>query len=190
MARKHDVNTRTQVEVALACDVPTKVIAMTTGVSRSTQQNWVKAGAAKRGQMHSRNWRQKNPDAVSAMNRRYREKNLERLREYARARNKIAYALNPEYYIEKSATRRRNSLKVPLTLDERRQIQALIRKARLLSQSTGVPHEVDHIWPIARGGWHHPANMRVITREENRRKRDKLPSLEEMLRNTNLEEIP
>lgn len=37
-------------------------------------------------------------------------------------------------------------------------------------QKTGVPHEVDHIVPLAAGGEHRVENLRVIPRTENNRK--------------------
>ena len=42
--------------------------------------------------------------------------------------------------------------------------------AALLSKQTGIPHEVDHIIPLSKGGWHHPFNLRVVTRDVNRSK--------------------
>jgi 5-methylcytosine-specific restriction endonuclease McrA len=46
--------------------------------------------------------------------------------------------------------------------------------ARELTEQTGVNHEVDHIWPISKGGPHLPWNLQVLTQEENRKKRDKI----------------
>lgn len=47
-------------------------------------------------------------------------------------------------------------------------IQEKYIQAADISKSTGIPHEVDHIIPISRGGPHHQDNLRVITRTENR----------------------
>lgn len=38
------------------------------------------------------------------------------------------------------------------------------------TEETGIPHEVDHIEPIAKGGAHCAKNLRVITMRENRQK--------------------
>jgi hypothetical protein len=50
---------------------------------------------------------------------------------------------------------------------------AVYAEAKRLSEETGIPHEVDHIIPL-RGklvsGLHVIANLRVVTRSENRRK--------------------
>lgn len=187
---KHPVLLRTQVEVAAACGVPMRKIAAVLGVSKSTQDRWLNAKGRERQRKYRRNWTKKNPEAISKANKRYRENHPEKAKEHSRRYYLKHYSENPEYYAEKSANRRRNVWKIPLTLSERRQIQAMLREARRLSEETGQPYEVDHIWPVSRGGWHHPANMRVISREENRKKGSQLPTLEEMLRNTMSEEIP
>ena len=37
-------------------------------------------------------------------------------------------------------------------------------------EETGVPHHVDHIIPVAKGGMHTPSNLQVLTAEENQMK--------------------
>lgn len=184
MVNKHSTLLHCQVMCAAACGVPIKTISSVLGVSRSTQDRWLKSDGRERARIYRRRWAKKNPETLARRQKKWRESHLEQAREASRIRSRESYKKNPEYYIAKSNNRQRNFRKIPLTLDERRRIQALIGQARLLSEQTGVPHEVDHIWPISRGGWHHPSNMRVITKEENRRKGSKLPTLEEMLRNT------
>jgi 5-methylcytosine-specific restriction endonuclease McrA len=48
-------------------------------------------------------------------------------------------------------------------------------KARRLTRETGVEHQVDHIQPLSAGGSHHPSNLQVLTRAENRRKGNTWP---------------
>lgn len=53
------------------------------------------------------------------------------------------------------------------------QISEIYRAARRLTLETGVPHEVDHAVPLRHplaSGLHVPANLRVVTRDENRSK--------------------
>ena len=38
-------------------------------------------------------------------------------------------------------------------------------------------HEIDHIVPFAKGGWHTPDNLRVMRKDANRRKGHREPSL-------------
>ena len=55
-------------------------------------------------------------------------------------------------------------------------ITAVYREAARVTAATGVPHEVDHVIPL-RGklvsGLHVAGNLRIITRTENARKRNK-----------------
>lgn len=53
-------------------------------------------------------------------------------------------------------------------------IQEYYIMAEKMTAETGVPHEVDHIIPISRGGLHHQNNLQVLTRTENRTKGNKL----------------
>lgn len=43
-----------------------------------------------------------------------------------------------------------------------------------LTEVTGIPHDVDHIIPISKGGEHAPWNLQVLTATENRSKGNKL----------------
>lgn len=55
-----------------------------------------------------------------------------------------------------------------LTPEERRVIVEVYKRAREMSVNTGIPHEVDHIIPLSRGGLHHPSNLQILTRDENK----------------------
>ena len=50
----------------------------------------------------------------------------------------------------------------------------LYKECFIKGKTTGIPHEVDHIVPVSKGGQHHPDNLQVLTRVENRRKGAKL----------------
>ncbi len=47
---------------------------------------------------------------------------------------------------------------------------AVYRLAEALQKKTGVPHEVDHIIPLAAGGWNHHDNLQVLPLVVNREK--------------------
>jgi hypothetical protein len=49
-------------------------------------------------------------------------------------------------------------------------IKSIYAECRKISLETGIPHEVDHIIPIAKGGLHHQDNLQIITMNENRKK--------------------
>jgi len=55
-----------------------------------------------------------------------------------------------------------------------KKIQEIYIKCHHKTQDTGIVHEVDHIVPIAKGGVHHHKNLQILTREENRKKGNKL----------------
>lgn len=57
---------------------------------------------------------------------------------------------------------------------DRKKVRAFYLEAERLTRETGIPHQVDHIIPIAKGGLHHHDNLQVLTREENARKRDRI----------------
>jgi 5-methylcytosine-specific restriction endonuclease McrA len=70
----------------------------------------------------------------------------------------------------KSANRRarvKNQLPTDANFDI---IKEIYTECRRLSLETGIPHEVDHIIPIAKGGLHHQDNLQIITMVENRKK--------------------
>lgn len=53
-------------------------------------------------------------------------------------------------------------------------IRSIYERCKIISEETGIPHEVDHIVPISKGGLHHQDNLRIITKSENRKKGNKL----------------
>lgn len=53
-------------------------------------------------------------------------------------------------------------------------IKKIYEECRRLSAETGIPHEVDHIIPIAKGGLHHQDNLQILTVTENRKKGAKI----------------
>lgn len=99
--------------------------------------------------------------------KRYREKWAEENTVYTRALTK--------------ARRRKHRLATPrwLTAEQKVSIRGLYQMAITMSRTTGVPYVVDHIIPLRHDevcGLHVPWNLRVITREENLLKSNKVPS--------------
>jgi len=100
------------------------------------------------------------------------QKNRERRRETIRENSK-RYAQTEKGKItscNSASTRRarvRNQLPETADFDKIREIYS---ECRRISEETGIPHEVDHIIPIAKGGLHHQDNLQIITRELNRSK--------------------
>jgi 5-methylcytosine-specific restriction endonuclease McrA len=74
----------------------------------------------------------------------------------------------------KEARRRQAESMIPLTKEERQQLIILEQKRLHLTETTGIEYHLDHIVPLAKGGIHHPINLRIITAEENLSKGDKV----------------
>ena len=62
-----------------------------------------------------------------------------------------------------------------LTVKENAQVLVIYKEARRLNILHGAnSYHVDHIHPLAKGGAHHPDNLRIITAAENLAKGAKL----------------
>lgn len=73
------------------------------------------------------------------------------------------------------SSKRRARIKNQLSDDvDFNKITKIYEECRKLSIETGIPHEVDHIIPISKGGMHHQDNLQIITMSENRRKGSKI----------------
>lgn len=57
---------------------------------------------------------------------------------------------------------------------DQQKINEIYCEAKCLTEETGIPHEVDHVIPISKGGKHHEDNLRIITMSENRKKHNKI----------------
>lgn len=103
-------------------------------------------------------------------------KNRERRRETIRENSK-RYSQTEKGKISSnlSASNRRAKVRnqLPDTADFEK-IKQIYAECRKLSEKTGIPHEVDHIIPISKGGLHHQDNLQILTRFENRSKGDQL----------------
>lgn len=100
------------------------------------------------------------------------QKNREKRRETIRENSKC-YSQTEKGKVTSllSASNRRARIKNQLPEDaDFEKIKLIYSECRRISEETGIPHEVDHIVPIAKGGLHHQDNLQIITQEQNRRK--------------------
>ena len=96
-----------------------------------------------------------------------------RAREYHREYRK----LHPEFTAIKNASRKAARLNATPPWCDLDAVALIYRKARQLTIDTGIAHEVDHIVPLCSKhvcGLHIPQNLQILTRNENRRKHNKL----------------
>lgn len=174
MAKKHDTLLRTQVEVAAACGVAERQITGALGVARTTQYRWLKAAGSERANAHRKKWVKKNPEAKARWNKKWYDANPEAIKEHNRKGYLRHYQQKPEYYAAKTNIRRGRMREWPCSKIEGLMIKYRYEDARRLTRETGIQHEVDHVWPLSKGGPHLPWNLKVITGENNRKKGAKL----------------
>ena len=151
MADKHAPLLRTQVEIAAACGVSERKIVAAFGVARTTQNRWTKMGFAEKQNKQVRESETRNPQAKKDCYKRWR-------------------LSNPQVH----SRWRKNAGKWPCSEIESLMIKHRYEDARRLTEETGIAHEVDHIWPLSKGGPHLPWNLQVLTKERNRIKGAKL----------------
>ena len=138
-------------------------------------------------------WAQANREKVRALKKGYYESSPEerasqalRSRRWLEANREKSRAATARWRVnnrDKSAAaqQRRRAKKLQRTVawadhDKIRQLYAL---AREMTEQTGVPHEVDHIYPLQGklvSGLHVETNLRVIPKSENRSKGARLLS--------------
>jgi hypothetical protein len=105
----------------------------------------------------TREWAAANPERKRQMDLEFAEKNK---------------ALVTSYKAKRRATLRQ-AMPSWLTQDQILQIRAIYAEAKRLSDETGIPHDVDHIVPLAGkivSGLHVPWNLRAIPKIENNRR--------------------
>ena len=61
-----------------------------------------------------------------------------------------------------------------LTPEEKERVLSIYKECGIITLDAGVPHHVDHIVPISKGGKHHPDNLQILTASENIAKSNKL----------------
>lgn len=137
-------------------------LARNTEKARRYGQDWVAAHPAQRAEIVE-SWRSRNPERVKAMN--------------ARAGRKWAAVNRGTRNASVKARQMAKRRAMPSWVD-RASLRPFYDEAARLTRETGVPYEVDHLYPLqARDscGLHVPGNLQVVLRSVNRSKRNKRP---------------
>lgn len=134
---------------------------------------------------------EKNKAKVLATAARYREahkaeERAARRAHYLRNREKVARdtkayrEANPGLYAAAGAKRRATERKATVAWANLEKIAEIYEIAARLTRETGVPHEVDHFYPIQGKtvcGLHCEANLQILTMVENRSKANRHPDI-------------
>jgi 5-methylcytosine-specific restriction endonuclease McrA len=162
------VATKTSIELALAMGVSGRQVARAFSVSRTVVLGYSPGFAEKRKEWKSAD-HARNKKARNAVSRAYYAANAEEQRRKARSRSLHWAKENPVKHRLKGSRRRalERGAPVPCSKIEKLMVKYRYEDARQLTKETEIKHEVDHIWPLSKGGPHLPWNLRVITKDEN-----------------------
>lgn len=133
----------------------------------------------------SRKWREAHPGAFSAWhaaNREHRARYWQRWYEQNKSARSESYAKwareNKHIVNALNAKRVATKLRATPPWADSEKIREFYRRAAELTQTTGVKHEVDHIYPLQGElvcGLHCAANLQILTKVENIRKSNRMP---------------
>lgn len=116
----------------------------------------------------------KNKAAIDARNKQWAAENKERKSAYGSAWAKE----NAGRVRAKVSARRFAKLNATPKWADKTEIERIYAEARRLTKETGIPHEVDHIFPLkgeTAVGLHVQYNLQILTMAENRRKSNSMP---------------
>lgn len=122
---------------------------------------------------YMRDYAAKNKERLVEKRREYYLANKDRFREYHRKRS-----LTEEFKAaHNEVTARRRAAGAYRRVDP--SVRFLYALCRTISKATGVPHHVDHIFPLSPNGnsfcgLHNAANLRIIPADANHRKHRKI----------------
>lgn len=161
------------------------------GKVRAEALKYYHANAEKCREM-TRDWGRKNKDRVVEYNKTWRAANPEKASEFwkrDRAKNKDARNETTRAWRKRNLDKqnfysaKRYAMKMSAVPTVREDLEPFLRaetlavyaEARTTSELTGIRHDVDHIFPLSKGGVHAPWNLRVLLGSENQSKKDKWP---------------
>lgn len=112
-----------------------------------------------------------NKAKISKRKKQYRLDNLETCTERERAYKK-AHPEKNTFFLAQRRAAILNATPDNANLDS---IKAIYASCARVSKCLGIPHHVDHIIPLSKGGLHHEDNLQVIPAAENLSKGAKMP---------------
>jgi 5-methylcytosine-specific restriction endonuclease McrA len=128
-------------------------------------------------------WREVNPDGFKKWSGRvdrteYRRTWYEKNREIQSEKFAAWAKQNPHKVNALIAKRRAIKIQASPPWANQEAIRAIYAEASRLTKETGIPHEVDHIYPLQGEtvcGLHVETNLQILTKVENIRKKNRMP---------------
>lgn len=150
------------------CDLPAK----SRGWCAKHYQRWYNSEHADVHRANARRWQEQHPEKVDLIKRGWLERNPDHrravARKWARGNADVQRETTRRY-----RARRRSAPTIPFSLG---QLQDRMRFFGNRCWICGGPQEaVDHVKPVAKGGWHALANLRPICKSCNSSKNDRWP---------------
>lgn len=152
------------------------------------EKNRIAASSNKEKKKESdRTYYEENKSQILANNKKYRELNCDDIKiqrkEYRKIHKDAIIEYKKLYYstpngkaLRLRASRKRKALKRnqyhPLNNPEIEKQLELIKQR--VENCLGIRHELDHVWPLSKGGLHHIANLRIIPKSINRMKNNNM----------------
>lgn len=96
-------------------------------------------------------WRLKNPNLAVERQRKWRMKNAAKTVAYVQKREALRISAMPADFWQAA-------------------VDQLYESAERLTRCLGIEHQVDHIWPLAKGGSHCHRNLQILPAKINQRK--------------------
>lgn len=126
----------------------------------------------------SAEWKRANPKRRKEYQETWYSKNREHVAQYGKTNRERQYAAAKEYrerHPERCRARyaERHARMRVAPWANKSAIEAIYKRAAMLSLITGIPHEVDHIVPLRSkhvNGLHCETNLQILTRAANRKK--------------------
>jgi hypothetical protein len=146
---------------------------------RAANRETARARVAKfnklKGKEYTAKYRARHPDRRAATCARYRAANLDA----ERTRTKAYRLANKPKLAAKAAARRAMVLQATPPWVDYDRVAAIYADAARITKETGVPHEVDHIYPLkgrdGSRGLHTHENLRILPARANRAKGNRPP---------------
>ena len=123
-----------------------------------------------------------NPEIRKAASVKWKRVHAKQNQEISRKYSREYRRLHPERKAADERARRFAKSHAMPPWADRMAILKFYQEARRLTRETGIPHEVDHVWPLRGEGFvglHVPWNLQILTASVNSSKKNRRPDIME-----------